>query len=62
LLLLTIKNGLDHRPAAHRYEKRETLVCKLVPFKCDHWVDQDHLRDSGKAAGKGVGKIIANIW
>jgi hypothetical protein len=37
------------------------LLCKSVPHKCDHWVYQDHLRDSGKATGIGVGKIIANI-
>jgi len=35
---------------------------KLILFKCAQWVNEDHLRDSGNASGRGIGKFIANMW
>jgi len=37
------------------------LLWKSVLFKWAQWVNQDQLRDSGKASGRGIGKFIANM-
>jgi hypothetical protein len=43
-------------------ERITYILWKLVLFKWAQWVDQDYLRDSGKASGRGIGKFIANMW